>query len=464
MDSTGVEPLPSMAEIKSFVGDLLGGWPELARQLSGLESVSAEQSSVVAQWLRWCRSRPGVLTVQSQVPAQVIPGGATLVDVKVGGRKREPDDRIYNKSADIRRKVARGNCVLQLPDGVNLCMVHALRKFTGGMGDEDDGDDGADDASTLWRRYFLRDPETADRLVLTQKANGEAAHLSARWLSGRPLICVGSKNVHMLLRRQSDIELYDASRYQVAREIAKAVWRRLSTLGDEQRRTLLALLHHTRATCVLELLQPEHQHVEDLSFLTEPELRFIAWTPTYVPSNTTSPAGEESVSSLSLCPPELGFRMAEILGLTPVGYCVETGDILTKLPQLMQDVRSGHGFEGRVICFVSEDGSIIGMLKKKTAWYILLRALREKLAFGLDRWTFAELKTRILTRFLQIQSWLGFDDSFLQSWCEVGLGFAQWCKGKRIEGKTLRVSMPPMWNEFLRSTNQTDKFDVQIQK
>ena len=50
---------------------------------------------------------------------------------------------MYNKYEDLRDKVARGNTVLYLNDMQegkvsydNL--VFALRKFTGGMGDEDD--------------------------------------------------------------------------------------------------------------------------------------------------------------------------------------------------------------------------------------------------------------------------------------------------------------------------------------
>ena len=42
-------------------------------------------------------------------------------------------------------------------------------------------------------------------------------------------------------------------------------------------------------------------------------------------------------------------------------------------------VRKGYGYEGEVIYFIDEYGNVIGILKKKTVWYIILRAIREKL-------------------------------------------------------------------------------------
>ena len=44
--------------------------------------------------------------------------------------------------------------------------------------------------------------EAAVSVVSTRKANGEAAHLAARCIDGRVLICAGSKNVHMLFRNR----------------------------------------------------------------------------------------------------------------------------------------------------------------------------------------------------------------------------------------------------------------------
>ena len=411
------------------------------------------EDRTVQEWLAWCRARTDVQLTEADVPPGII-AGAVLVDIRVAtgtGRRRLRDDVIYNNCEDIRRRVARGNCVLQLRDGRALCLTHALKKFTGGMGDEDDDSTGGDDST--WRRYFLRPLEEAARLVLTRKANGEAAHLSARHVDGAFLVCVGSKNVHMVLRAESDLALYDGPRYRVAREVAAAVWRLLASLDDGRRQLLLSFLHHTRFTAVMELLQPDHQHVEDLSHLKESEVCFIAWAPTF----------SREITSYCGCSPELGFQLAEMFGLKTVSHSVVTGNITDKLPEVMQEIREGYGYEGKVMYFIDDEGNVIGLLKKKTAWYVLLRALREQLCYGLQRLSFADVKTKIEKRFLEIQAWLRFDDQFLKGWLSLAFAFAQWLKGNpSTDYSTLRTMMPPLWTEFLRKTDRTDRLEISI--
>ncbi len=60
--------------------------------------------------------------------------------------------------------------------------------------------------------YFLKPLSSTSRVVCTQKANGEAAHLSARYIKGRFVLCAGSKNVHMLVRSREDVNKYKESR------------------------------------------------------------------------------------------------------------------------------------------------------------------------------------------------------------------------------------------------------------
>jgi hypothetical protein len=79
-------------------------------------------------------------------------------------------------------------------------IVFALRKFTGGLGDEDDMDREQND----WCNYFLRPLNESSLVVSLQKANGEAAHLSCRFINGSFVICAGSKNVHLLFRTASN--------------------------------------------------------------------------------------------------------------------------------------------------------------------------------------------------------------------------------------------------------------------
>ena len=81
-----------------------------------------------------------------------------FVFLQVGGKKREPDDKLYNTHEVLRHKVARGNTILYVHDTEkNLlsyhCVVFALRKFTGGMGDEDEDQP---DSNKTWLNYFLK--------------------------------------------------------------------------------------------------------------------------------------------------------------------------------------------------------------------------------------------------------------------------------------------------------------------
>ena len=47
------------------------------------------------------------------------------------------------------------------------------------MGDEDEDQPESD---AIWLNYFLRPSVTATEVISTEKANGEAAHLSARFI------------------------------------------------------------------------------------------------------------------------------------------------------------------------------------------------------------------------------------------------------------------------------------------
>lgn len=50
--------------------------------------------------------------------------------------------------------MARGNTFLKLDGGDWDCVVYALKKFTGGMGDDDDRSGGGD--KHVWKQYFTK--------------------------------------------------------------------------------------------------------------------------------------------------------------------------------------------------------------------------------------------------------------------------------------------------------------------
>ena len=50
-------------------------------------------------------------------------------------------------------------------------------------------------------------------MIVSEKLDGEAAHFSGRFIDGKFYIITGSKNVHMLISCEEDIEKYEGLRY-----------------------------------------------------------------------------------------------------------------------------------------------------------------------------------------------------------------------------------------------------------
>lgn len=144
------------------------------------------------------------------MPDGILPSGrsATLYDLRAFSKRRGPDDAIYDSHLDLRQRLARGNTLIELrndPDAGFYTVLRALRKFTGGdPWDDDDRCDAGDNQRDAWSLYFARPVAEATRVVSTEKANGESAHLSAFRVNDEFFIMGGSKNTHMLVRNKSE--------------------------------------------------------------------------------------------------------------------------------------------------------------------------------------------------------------------------------------------------------------------
>ncbi len=73
----------------------------------------------------FCASPPQVTTYL--IPEGILPGGSTAVlhDAKVSS-KRGQEDTIYDNHLDIRQKVARGNCFLEVLTGPHAGLLKCL--------------------------------------------------------------------------------------------------------------------------------------------------------------------------------------------------------------------------------------------------------------------------------------------------------------------------------------------------
>ena len=67
---------------------------------------------------------------------------------------------------------------------------------------------------------------------------------------------------------------------------------------------------------------------------------------------------------------QVALDFASHLGMKSVSYeVIDTA----KAEERMEKVRRDAGYEGEVFYFLDAKDNVIGLLKKKTAWYVVLR-------------------------------------------------------------------------------------------
>ncbi|XP_067651800.1 uncharacterized protein [Haliotis asinina] len=420
-----------------------------------------KENSKAASWLDWAVRIPYLKVIKSSVPVGILPNAyqGHLIDVKVFAR-HGPDDEIYDNNKSIREKVARGNCFLNIENGPHrgtTCVLYALKKFTGGLGDDDDREKGD---NFTWKKYFTQPIESTSNVVATRKANGEAAHLSCMMIDGEYVLCGGSKNVHLLFRRKLDIKRYPEDRFRIAREVCTTVMDVLDQMEAIDRQRLLQFLCLSRYTAVFEILAPHHQHVEDLSHLPGPQLQFITWT-----STDLEPPSDSQLSTL---PPHVGIEIARALGLQTVEYELIAP---TAVEKRMIEIRQGYNYEGEVLYFLDSSNCVIGLLKKKTIWYIICRATREKVRVACqlakknpDTFHISRSIQKLEKRMMEIQMWLGMDDDSVEKWRELAVRFLQWSihelEADHICVNDISDKFPVLWKQHLSASNLTDKIST----
>ncbi|CAL4123306.1 unnamed protein product [Meganyctiphanes norvegica] len=404
-----------------------------------------------------------VRIVTQSVPDGILPKqySAKLYDIKVGGQG--PDDKIYNQNADIRKYIPRGTTLMSIEginSGENLdAVLYANKKFTGDIGDDDESQPESND---IWRSYFLDNPDEAEKVVAMEKMNGEAAHFSGRFIDGKFYIITGSKNVHMLISCEEDIEKYEEIRYTNAKIIAKAVWKQLMQMHETNRQILFSLLHHTKCTVVCEILLPYNQHIVNLSSVKEPSLFVLAMTPT---------VSDNDEISLTALPPHHWLELASALGFNVAPYnIIDRKDLDNFIQRSQNEINK----EGYVLYYLKNSNgyeNTIGMAKTKTFWYVMLRALREKAVFAFNAakkrngWCLEDRINSTHKRFIEVQNWLKFNNEYLSEWNNLSEEFLRWLNGEinanQEEGENIRPHLPMIWDRFLTNTgNQLKLYKV----
>ena len=295
------------------------------------------------------------------------------------------------------------------------------------------------------------------KVVCMTKENGEAAHVSVRRIENQLYFIAGSKNVHLLFRTREDLELYRDGRFAVARLVGEAWLRQLESLQPPRLTELLEVVEGAGLTMIFEILCPGYQHVVDLSHLSRPQLRFLAFTAQY------SQARQGEADSLVAFAPHLSLEFARYVGLETAEYATISA---AQTEERMALVRRGEGYEGEVLYFLDQNSHTIGLLKKKTSWYVVLRAIREKVSHvhstykknprGWDKETNNRFLAKMNKRLEEIQSWLCLTDFQLQTWKMLGKNFQNWLVDgmkkdtlDNIDKYSVRGNFPQLWKSFM---------------
>ena len=384
----------------------------IQRKFTSLQVDAASTTHILRKRLQWAKSTSYLRVNSDTIPTGVLKKGwkGIIHEIKVnprgyGKRKGPPtDDAVYEGEEKVRRLVPRGCCFVELflptKDGpaadssLILPGVFAMRKFSGGLGDEDDDSKNGGTSTTTakavdrWAAFFTRPIEDAKVVVCAKKANGEAAHFSCvRLPDGTLLKLCGSKHVHIAYIDTSHIELYQNSDKHVMAMFIASTFERTPAAVDVR---YLNMMADTGLTACFEIERPDSMHVEMFDFEL-PRLAFLAFTSNDIGTadgekETTRTTNDErgnqkekivTLPSVGQClPPAYGYLLASTFGLTPVPYQIHS---TLEVERIIREVRGRHGDEGDVLYFVAEDGETIGLVKTKTVWYTVARAIREKM-------------------------------------------------------------------------------------
>ncbi|KAI6646384.1 hypothetical protein LOD99_12504 [Oopsacas minuta] len=409
---------------------------------------SDNHNTSVHEYINWVSKNKKVKGNCNAVPYGILPKGlaAEITDVKINCYRS--DDQMYQSNQVLREKVARGNSFVTFyGKGVTNsgCVVRGLKKFSGGYWDDDDIQN-TDHSG--WSRYFISPPTSATSVVVMEKVNGEAAHVSVRLLGTKFLIFCGSKNVHLLVTRRQHLLKYEEQRYSYACVVGEAFFDLLEGMSEFERVRLLLFMSHTGFTAVCELLQPNNQHIVNLSYLSAPVIKFITWVPCDI-------GGVNTICSL---PPNIAIDLATYLSLPAAKYSLIQ---IAELPAELASVRAYKQSEGVVLYFTNSKQEVIGLMKFKSIWYILLRAVREIIKYQMNQISKGKLKSHqakingtesIEKRFKRINKSLNLNRGSYLAWQDICTDFLEWVIDLTKFGKSISFysQFPNMWDKFLK--------------
>ncbi|KAH3743523.1 hypothetical protein Pelo_15070 [Pelomyxa schiedti] len=332
--------------------------------------------------------------------------------------------------------------------------VQGMPKFTGLSTDEEDESETPNKRSVnhMCNRQLI---QRASHFLVTTKANGKAAVITAFEFEGKLYYILGSKNVHVVVSASdlSKMTAHVPAENKLAVGISQVITRHFLQLENGQ-------LHKLNRLLLTHTLCGEYEDGEHI--VPHPGSPGISWF-ALVPKQGDIPG--ESCDRLS------ALETLKSFGLPTVNFALHPkSDLLQEFVRLR---RTPH-MEGAVIDFMvsKPDGgySVVETVKFKSVWYVLTRSVREILRF-----TLAPFKTKSMSKEAQISEvmqrinktikarssdFLHLSPETVESYLDLYRAFVSWFIRKRYDGSTInRDGLAVHWSEFLQETKISDVID-----
>ena len=284
------------------------------------------------------------------------------------------DDTVYLISNLLRTYLPRGLHIVTATNketnAETVVMFRGIPKFSGLTATDEDEESSASAGAFFFGGRTIGDVKKA---YVTEKSNGENAKLSLIRIDDLLYAIAGSKTTCAIWPADRDyFEFYPLKEgerpegdYPV-QTICKIYSEWLRGLSPEQLQSFEDEFakHGYMATIIAELNREWEQHI-------------VKNTSTYL--SFVSFLGRDGKSTNQ----KTAFSFFESIGVTesdtdPVRHVsMYSVDIDSSVTPIVDKIRSDTGSEGAVLYLFDGAGSLVGLVKVKTTWYITLRRLRE---------------------------------------------------------------------------------------
>ncbi|UHB41756.1 ferredoxin [Macrobrachium rosenbergii nudivirus] len=368
---------------------------------------------------------------------------------------RISDDEIYMNNLKLIDLIPRGMCLMKLTKGDNTyydMVTYATRKFTGFNDNDIDTQRPIDYSLSI---NMLMDIPKLNTIVSMEKINGSAVNFSGRYIGDVFYLFVGSKNVRILVNPYEDINVSLSAykndlRYTIPKKAAQLFINTWLQLNAEKQTKLAKWLHSTRGTIVGEICLTSDQHIV-LKYIDE----------LYLFGITPPPSSDGFYRSYTLLDPLKTLEVFRSYGFKTPNYVEYTP--WNEIYEDVYDMKTKRQTEGVVLYCMDLSDNVTNMIKLKTTWYILLRAIREKTKYHFHRRQIKNTPVRVIdtkivkedmrNRIRELTSYVSMPPDEMNEWLNKISDWVDFYVTYSNEHKIGNVKMiatfPKIWSDFI---------------